>query len=127
MTRDGAGRDHRSGARAWIRERADEGPRRLGRAVERIVAEVPPADDDRGPWDVMARGALRQLEAVRPVAGDREAALDLLAADALLTYAFQCAAEEGGDLEDMAERWGPRGRLGEAVAEARRRAGEEER
>lgn len=118
-------REHRAAAREWIRERRDGTPSRLSRAVDRIVAGIAPSEEDGGPWDVMARGALRQLEAVRPDAGDRDAALELLAADALLTYAFHCAAEEGGDLEAMAERWGPRGRLGDALARARRETGEE--
>lgn len=112
------GREHRTAAREWIRERVDDAPPRLGAALEGILADLPASAGDEGPWDVMARGAVGVLRSVDADAGDHEAALELLAADALLTYAFQCAAEEGGDLEEAVERWGPRGRLGEAVARA---------
>lgn len=86
------------------------------------MEELPPAGEEEEPWDAMARGALRQLEATRAEADDRQAALQLLAADALLTYAFQCAAEEDGDLRQMAERWGPHGGLGDALSRAQQAA-----
>lgn len=114
----GDGRDHRGAARRWIRDRIDDAPPRLGSAVDGILADLPASSTDEGPWDVMARGAEDALRSVEPEAADRGAALELLAADALLTYAFQCAAEEGADLEETIERWGPTGRLGEAAARA---------
>lgn len=112
-------------ARRWLSGRMEDAPARLARAVEGAIDRLPPARDEQeteAPWDLMARAAVHELEAVRPDAGDRDAAVHLLAADALLTYAFQCAAEEGADLRAMAERWGARGRLGEALERARRAA-----
>jgi len=54
------------------------------------------------------------------VLGDaRAAAYELLVADALLTYAIECAAESGlGALQALLEAWGPGAiaRLGEADA-----------
>jgi hypothetical protein len=51
----------------------------------------------------LTAGALECLRAVLGSAGDRSAALDLLAADALLTHAFEVAAEAGPErLEEMA-------------------------
>jgi len=48
-------------------------------------------------------GQVECLRAVLGSAGDRSAALDLLAADALLTHAFEVAAEAGPErLEEMA-------------------------
>ena len=112
-------------ARRWLADRLEEAPARLGRAVEGAFERLPPIPDEEAPeapWDMMARAAVHELEAVRPDAEDRDAAVHLLAADALLTYAFQCAAEEGADLRAMADRWGARGRLGEALERARRAA-----
>jgi hypothetical protein len=43
----------------------------------------------------LTTGALECLRAVLGSTGDRGAALDLLAADALLTHAFEIAAETG--------------------------------
>ena len=63
--------------------------------------------------DTLAAAALRGLDSVlaqeEPA---REAALQLLAADASLTYAFEAAASIGTNVEKLALRIGPSGELG---------------
>jgi hypothetical protein len=53
------------------------------------------APDGSGPGEMLARAALDCLRLVLASSGERESALDLLAADALLTDAVAAAAERG--------------------------------
>lgn len=63
----------------------------------------------------LGTAALDRLRVVLAAPNDRAAALDLLAADALLTYAFEAAAEIGPDaLESTARAFGP-GRLADLL------------
>ncbi len=56
----------------------------------------------------LGAAALDRLRAVLESPGDRAAAIDLLAADALLTYALEAAAEAGpAALEATARAFGP--------------------
>lgn len=47
--------------------------------------------------ELLARGGMAALDRAVAIGDDRAAAADLLAADALLTWACEAAAEEGGD------------------------------
>lgn len=58
------------------------------------------APDGSGPGEMLARAALDCLRLVLASSGERESALDLLAADALLTEA--CMAAAGGDPATLA-------------------------
>ena len=88
---DGASRD------GWLEERLREVPPRLAAAIRRLV--VPQEDDAEG----LARSALRGFVAVAGDGSQREGALELLAADALLTYAFERAADpDAGGSADAA-------------------------
>jgi len=69
-----------------------------------------------GAW--LAEIAVGELSAVASGDDTRECALRLLAADALLTYAFEAAAELGEDLPALARAHGPLGRLGSLVEDA---------
>lgn len=95
----------------WIRERLPQAPPRL---VAAMVAALPArAESDA---DALAEGALALLRSVAGGAGGREDALPLLAADALLTHAFQARAEADPDgVEAFAGHWGGAGRLGEVA------------
>lgn len=104
----------------WLVRRLAETPSELGLAVRRLAG--------RGSEPTPERLAEASLEAFERVAGggeDRDRALDLLAADALLTYAFEAAAdpEVGGSADRaraLADRFGPAGELGRrAVQEGR--------
>lgn len=68
--------------------------------------------------DVLAAAALATFERVMAGSQSRGDALRLLAADALLTYAFEASTELGRDPGELAERLGPAGLLGERLARA---------
>jgi hypothetical protein len=96
----------------WIRERLTDAPPSLLDAMAgALPAEAPSVPE------ALADGALRLLEAVARGGGGREDALPLLAADALLTHAFQAQAEaDPAGVAALAARWGAAGRLGETAA-----------
>lgn len=96
----------------WIRARLAGAPPAL---LETMDAALP--RDGRPVPDALAEGAMRLLEAVARGSGGREDALPLLAADALLTHAFQAQAEaDPSGIAPLARRWGAAGRLGELAA-----------
>ena len=99
-------------ADAWVRERLAGAPPRL---LEVMLGALPA---EEGPvTEALAEGALRLYEAVVRGSGGREDALPLLAADALLTHAFQAQGEsDPAGVAALAERWGGAGRLGEMAA-----------
>ena len=111
----------------WLEPRLGGAPPELAEAVRRLVREQ--ADDPRTSGldvpDVLATAALRGLDGVlaqeEPA---REAALQLLAADASLTYAFEAAASIGADVEALALRIGPSGELGQRLADENSASGE---
>jgi hypothetical protein len=66
-----------------------------------------------GDPEAMAEAAFALLERVIEGSGGREVALPLLAADALLTQAFETLARHAPHrLAEAADRWGAAGRLG---------------
>ena len=87
---------------AWLREREPAPPARLSARIKEVLG----ARGDRAIAGVpeectaAAEGLLIDLLA-RPSAG-RESALDLLCVDALVTYAFEAAADEPETLERRA-------------------------
>jgi hypothetical protein len=77
-----------------------------------MIAALPPAAASDA--DALAEAAIQLYASVAERSGGREDALPLLAADALLTHAFQAQAEVAPDaLDDFARRWGGAGRMGE--------------
>jgi hypothetical protein len=67
-----------------------------------------------GDPEAIAEAAFALLERVIAGEGGREVALPLLAADALLTRAFEVLARTAPErLGEAAERWGAAGRLGQ--------------
>lgn len=99
-------------AEGWIRERLTDAPPAL---LDAMTAALP--DDAPSVPDALAAGALRLLDRVARGSGGREDALPLLAADALLTHAFQAQAEtDPAGVSALAARWGGAGRLGELAA-----------
>ena len=89
--------------RSWLDARRPDPPAEL-RA--RIDAALGPARDDDG--DVaeacLAAGERLVRELLRDNATSRDSALDLLAADALVTYAFEAASQRPAALEAHARR-----------------------
>lgn len=79
---------------AWLRERVPAPPERLGASIEMALGprlSAPRAEMTAQCIDA-AEALLRNLVA-RPTAG-RDSALDLLTVDALVTYAFEAAADD---------------------------------
>ena len=87
---------------AWLETRRPAPPKALRERLERAVHELLPAPGALLPV-CLARLGRELLDGVvaRPNGG-RELALDLLAADAFATYAFEAQAEdgEGGSLHE---------------------------
>lgn len=88
---------------AWLETRRPTPPEPLRAAFERAVTDAPlPLPDHLA----LLGGRLLAEVAAQP-AGGRELALDLLAADALVTYAFEAQAElDATGLAALAERMG---------------------
>ena len=104
-------------AARWLDARLDDTPAELADAVRRLVVggagAATPAQ--------MAECALAAFERVARGPQTRACALELLAADALLTYAFEAAAdpEAGGSADSalaLALAVGPAGDLGRLAA-----------
>jgi hypothetical protein len=87
--------------RAWLAARQPAPPLALAERLERVVAACPSyrfaGATMAGAMSVLGVAALTSLEGRDPESPD--VALDLLAADALVTYAFEAAAEEGTPVE----------------------------
>ena len=101
-----------SASESWLEAHLTEVPTRLVGAVRSLVGPWI-ADGDSG----MAAAALHGFETVAHDTGARDKALVLLAADALLTYAFEAAADPalGGSAAaavELAGQIGPCGSLG---------------
>lgn len=79
--------------RRWVRERRPGAPPSLAAAVDRVLAWRPPTGETLP--EELAAAALSALSRVVGGPAGRASASTLLAADALLTYACEAAAEEG--------------------------------
>jgi len=89
-----------SDAAAWLRGRLPAAPPAL---LERMVAALPPRQASTPA--ALIDGALALYRGVATGTGGREDALPLLAADALLTHAFEAQAEEDPEgILDLAAR-----------------------
>lgn len=101
-----------TGAERWLREHSSGAPDALVgemiHALPRDAASVP---------DALATGAMALLAGLARECGGRDDAWALLAADALLTAAFEAQAELDPDgVAALAERLGAAGRIGELAA-----------
>ena len=89
--------------RDWLADREPSPPRELRERVEALAAAVPEASGDpAGSLLSAAEVALIRLGACAPE--DRSTALDLLAIDALVTYALEHAAQSPGDIPAVSAR-----------------------
>ncbi|MFO7894778.1 MAG: hypothetical protein R6U63_13665 [Longimicrobiales bacterium] len=85
----------------WLDERREPAPQSIRTEIDALLAESDPS----APLpDQFAAAALRALEAIVAEPSERATAWTLLAADALLTYACEAAAEEGIDALDVLTR-----------------------
>lgn len=87
---------------AWLRARSPEPPSQL---LARIDEMLGPGAPDGPPADVLLGAAESEMtRLLRDGCLTRESALDLLAVDALVTYAFEAAAEDPATLEALTTR-----------------------
>ena len=106
----------------WLETRLREAPAELEDAIRVLLDDVLEMGEEE-----FVTVAVDALEAVARGGGTRESAMDLLAADAILTYAFEAAADpaRGGSAARalrLARRVGPLGLMGrrfDAPPEAR--------
>jgi hypothetical protein len=85
----------------WLDARRPAPPELLRRRIDELVRESGGVDDR--PAATCLRAAERALERlVRQGDAGRAMALDLLAIDALVTYAFEAAADEPDSIADRA-------------------------
>jgi hypothetical protein len=97
-----------SPAEQWLRQHLPATPRPL----LACMIEALPALSESVPH-ALAEAALRLYAEVVVSDSGRHTALPLLAADALLTHAFQAQAEQDATgIRDLASRWGAAGQLG---------------
>jgi hypothetical protein len=87
---------------SWLSERTPKAPPRLAARVKAALGDSVSAPGEQAPVECIAAAErlLRELLA-RPSAG-RDCALDLLTVDALVTYAFEAAAEVPDTLGEQA-------------------------
>jgi hypothetical protein len=106
----------REEVRAWLEGRQPVPPASLRAQIDSALAGVPGAQPESPALaegegrvaGVLGEAALDRLRAALGAGKDRRAAMDLLAADALLTYACEAAAEAGPDaLEALIQEYGP--------------------
>ena len=96
----------RDAVRSWLRSRAPEPPAALARTLAQRLDAAPDA--------VLAGDSLAEVAGRLGVATLRtvvqrqgvayDSAMDLLVADAFVTYAFEAAAEEGEDIDVLVHR-----------------------
>jgi hypothetical protein len=86
----------------WLRERAPAAPAELSTRVVEVLGARAEADASRAPSLCLdAASEVLQTLVAKPDAG-REAALDLLSADALVTYAFEAGSTTPGWIAEQA-------------------------
>jgi len=76
----------------WLAARSPASPERLAARMRRALDDTAAGGE---PFDTLAIAAFRCLEQALHARTRDDAALDLLAADGLLTYAWEAAAEAG--------------------------------
>ena len=88
----------------WLAEREPVPPPALAARLRELLGARALDTEARQAPEVLLRAGEAVLERLlREAATTRESALDLLAADALVTYAFEAAGEEPATLPDRVE------------------------
>ena len=98
----------------WLETRLAAAPPELAADVRALVREADEGGDAIA--ELLARAALEGLAEVVDGLGRRDSALRLLSADAALTFAFEAAAELGGDVRALCNNLGPRGEFGRRLS-----------
>ena len=88
----------------WLEGRRPAPPPALAERLRDALADVAGAADESVAERCLAAGERLLAGLLARGCGSRDAALDLLAADALVTYAFEAASAEPARLEERARR-----------------------
>jgi len=83
---------------AWLDARRPAPPVRLRARIDAALGSALHGDADAAVVACLRAGEELTRELLRENATSRESALELLAADALVTYAFEAASERPGEL-----------------------------
>jgi hypothetical protein len=86
----------------WLRGRTPVPPPQLAARIDAFTARIADRDPSADAFLDAAEAAMGVV--LRDGCRTRESALDLLAVDALVTYAFEAAADEADQLEHRAVR-----------------------
>ncbi|MDX2184375.1 MAG: hypothetical protein SFW08_10385 [Gemmatimonadaceae bacterium] len=90
---------------AWLDARAEPMPPALRARLAEMIGGLVPVTPARAVHEtLLVAGEALLARLLNHNRTTREGALDLLAADALITYAFEAAAEEGVAIGDRARR-----------------------
>jgi hypothetical protein len=91
-------------AESWLLARDPAPPASLAARLRLVVERLDPAAREAGSPDVYLRAGEQLLaELLRDGCASRDSALDLLTADALVTYAFEAASEDPAALVRSAQ------------------------
>jgi hypothetical protein len=90
--------------RAWLRERTPRPPERLSERIDAALGDRGDADRIHAEVACLDAADLLLREVLFRDSTGRDSALDLLAVDALVTYAFEAASERPETLETHAAR-----------------------
>ena len=89
---------------AWLDARQPAAPDALQRRIAELLREHPEWEALPRAHALLAAGERLMQDVLAAAPQDRRAALDLLAADACVTYAFEAAANAPEELAPLAER-----------------------
>ena len=87
---------------AWLDARRPAPPVRLRARIDAALGRALESDEGEAAAACLRAGEQLARELLRENATSRESALDLLAADALVTYAFEAASARPADLSKRA-------------------------
>ena len=86
----------------WLAARTPPPPPALSDRLQTLIGEDLTTPADEAPERLLAAAERLLQTMIDPPASSRDAALDLLAADALVTYAFEAAGDDPSRLEERA-------------------------
>ncbi|MFA6168449.1 MAG: hypothetical protein WC700_17630 [Gemmatimonadaceae bacterium] len=88
---------------SWLDARLPEAPGALRGCISELVAEHPEWERMPRQHALLAASEILMKDVLAAAPKDRDAALDLLAGDACVTYAFEAAADAPGELGALAD------------------------
>ncbi|MDP1890595.1 MAG: hypothetical protein Q8K55_06840 [Gemmatimonadaceae bacterium] len=88
---------------SWLDARVPEAPEALRRRIAELVAAHPEWEAMPRQHALLSASELLMKDVLAAAPKDRDAAIDLLAGDACVTYAFEAAADEPGELDSLAD------------------------